>query len=106
MKHVAGLGAARDAALVAVCDIALGHLLAGAVHKLELDQILDILDGHALRAARADAVGDFVDERLILAKLCGEHGLADGSFDFLFVIAYYASVALYYGLYHGVCAGE
>ena len=99
-EDVACLGAACDAALVAVGDVFLGHFLAGALHELELHAVLDLLHGHGGFAGHGDAVGDFVDEGLVLAELGLEHGFADGGLDFFFVEAHNASVAFDNGLNH------
>ncbi len=99
-EDVAGLCAARYAALVAIGDVTLGHILARRLHQLDLDLVLNLLDSHALLAGHADAVGDALDESLVFAHLGGEHCLADGRLDFLFVISGHASVSLYDCLYH------
>ena len=43
-----------------------------------------------------------MDERFVFAQLGLKHRLADGGFDFLFVVANYAAVAFDNGLYHRV----
>ncbi len=99
-EHVACLCATCYAALVAVRDITLGHILTGRFHQLNLHLVLNFLDSHAVFARHADAVGYLLDQRLILAHLCGEHGLADCCLDFLLIVSDYASVALHNCLYH------
>ena len=101
-KHVAGLGAASYRPLIAVGDIAFGHLLTGRFHEFELDTVLYLLYAHLFVARHGDAVGYTRDEGLVLAHLGGEHCFAYGCLDFLFVVAYYAPVALYHCAYHGV----
>ncbi len=52
----------------------------------------------------ANAIGNLLYQRLIFAQLCREHGLANCSLDFFFVVTNDAAVALYYCLYHeGIC---
>ena len=92
-KHVAGLGAACYAALVAVGDIFFSHLFAGRLHQLELYAVLNLLHAHLLVTGDADAVGDFLNECFVLAQRGLEHGFTDGGFDFLFVVSYHTSVA-------------
>ena len=99
-EHVAGFGTTRDITLVAIRDIALRNFLAGTFHKLELDTVLDFLHGHTLIARHTDAIGDFVDERFILSHFGLKHCLTDCRLDFFIVIAYDATVALNYCLYH------
>ncbi len=100
MEHIAGLCLAGDAALVAIGNITLGNFLAGTLHKLKLDSILNFFDSHALGAVCTYAVGDFLYEGFVFAKLGGEHRLTDCRFDFLFVVSDHAAVALNYYLYH------
>ena len=45
-KHVACLGLAGDAALVAVGNVFLGNVLAAAFHQFQFDHILDGFYGH------------------------------------------------------------
>ncbi len=100
MEHIAGLGLAGNAALVAVGNVAFGHFLAGAVHEFKLHHVLNLFDRHPLIAVRAYTVGYFLDKGLVFTKLCGEHGLADGRLDFFFVITDDSAVAFYNCLYH------
>ena len=100
MEHIACLSLACDAALVAVGDISFCHFLTRAVHQLKLDHVLYFLDGHALGAVGTDAVGYFLYQGLVFAKLGREHGFADGRLDFFFVITDDSAVAFYNCLYH------
>ena len=107
-EDVARLGLAGNAALVAVPDVALGHVLASALHEFQLHHVLDGLHGHLALALHGNAVGYLTDECRIVACVGGQHSLADGSCDLLLVETDYASVSLYYGLYHskvGVLGG-
>ncbi len=100
VEHIAGLGLAGYATLVAICYVALCDFLSGAVHKFKLHHILNILHRHTLGAPGANAVGYLLDKSLVLAKLRCKHGLAYGCLDFFFVIAHDATVAFHYYLYH------
>ncbi len=100
MEHVAGLGLSGNAALVAIGDIALGNFLSGAVHEFELHHVLNVFYGHALVAFGTDAVGYFLNQSLVFAKLGSEHGFSDCRLDFFFVITHDATVAFDYYLYH------
>ena len=99
-EHLTGLGLAGDGALVAVGDILLSHVLTAGLHQLELDGILNLLDGHLTIAALCDAVSDLIEQAFVFAFIGMEHGLADGGHDFLFIESYNAPVALYYCLDH------
>ena len=99
-EDVAGLGTSGYAALVAIGDIAFGHFLARRFHEFQFHAVLNLFYGHLLLAGNADAVGDFLDQRLVFAERGLQHGLADGGLDFLFVVAHDATVAFFYGLYH------
>ena len=99
-KYVSRLGLAGDAALVAIGYVTLGDLLAGRVHQLHLHHVLNLLHRRLLGAAALYAVGDLVHQRLVLAPLGGEHGLADRGGYLLAIEAYHASVTFNYCLYH------
>ena len=99
-KDVARLGFAGHTAFVAVVDVASCHLLASALHQLDLHHVLDFLYGHLFATAGADAVGDALNEALVLACVGLQHGLADGGLDFLLVVAHNASVSFNDCLYH------
>ena len=99
-KDVARLCAAGYGTFVAVGDIFLCHLLAGRLHEFELHAVLNLLHRHLLGACHANAVGDPLNQRFVLAHGGLEHGLAYGGFDFFFVIAYDSAVAFDYSLYH------
>ena len=101
-EHVAGLGAASDASLVAICYIAFRHFLAGGVHELHFHAVLNLFNCHAFVAGDAYAVGYFLNEGFVFATLGLKHGFSDGGFDFFFIIAYHASVAFDDSLYHCV----
>ena len=73
-KHVAGLGPAGNGALVAVGDVAACHILARGVHQFILHAVLDFFDGHPVASSHAYAVGDFLNQGLVLAHLGSEHG--------------------------------
>ena len=99
-ENVACLGAACDAALVAVGDVAFCHFLARTLHQFKLNVVLNFLYAHLLFAVHADAVGDFLDKRFVLALLRRNHRFADCRLDFLFVVAHDSSVAFNHCLYH------
>ena len=99
-KHVASLCPPGYAALVAVCDVSFGNILAGGFHEFDLDPVLNFFDSHALLARHAHPVGYFLYESFILAHFCSEHGLADSGFDFLLIISGHTAVALNNCLYH------
>ena len=99
-EHLARLGLACDGALVAVLDVYLGHVLAGALHELQFNEVLYFFHGHLCLSTHADAVGYLMNEVLVFAFFSPKHGFTDGSNNLLFVEAYDASVALDYCLYH------
>ncbi len=86
--------------MVAVSDITLCNLLAGAIHQLYLHAVLDFLHAHALVAGYADAVSNLLDECLILASFGLKHRLADCRLDFFLIIADDSAVAFYNYLNH------
>ncbi len=106
-ENITRLCLACYAALVSIRDIFLSHFLAGAFHKLKLHTVLNVLDCHLIATCHTYAVGDLLDKRFILAKLCVEHSLAYGGLDLFFIVANDTSVALKYSLYHffGVLRG-
>ena len=57
-------------------------------------------DAHLLTSAGSDAIGNLMQQSLVLTLLSGEHSLAYGSHDFLFIEVDNAAVALLDGLYH------
>ena len=57
-KHVARLGLTGYGALVAVGDVFLCDVLAGALHQLHLDHVLNLLHGHLRVAVLGHVVGD------------------------------------------------
>ncbi len=99
-EHVACLGTAGYASLVAVGYITFRNLLPGALHQLHLHTVLNLLHSHAFRTGHADSVGNLMYQSLIFAHLRLKHGLADGRLYLFVIIAHDAPVALNYSLYH------
>ncbi len=99
-KHVAGLGPAGNGALVAVGDVAACHILARGVHQFILHAVLDFFDGHPVASSHAYAVGDFLNQGLVLAHLGSEHGFADCCLDLFLVVSDHAAITFLYKLYH------
>ena len=105
-EHVASLGAACYGALVAICNVAFGHLFSRTLHQFEFHFVLYLLDSHLFVAGHTYAVGNFLYEGFVFAEIGGEHGLAYGGFDFFFIVADDSAVAFDDCLYHffvGVC---
>ncbi len=99
-KHVAGFCPAGDRPLVAICYIPFCHVLSCRLHQFYLHAILNFFDSHAVLAAHADTVGDFLNQSLIFAHFCCQHGFAYSSFYFFFVIAHNAAITFLNNLYH------
>ncbi len=99
-EHIACLGTACDATLIAIGDITLGHFLARAFHQFYLHAILNLLYGHALFSGHAYTIDNLMDQSLVLSHFGLKHGLAYGCHYFFFVISHDAAVALYHDLYH------
>ncbi len=103
-KHVTGLGATGNAALVAVGNISFGNFLARAVHQFHFNAVLDFFHTHPLLSCDPYAIRNFLYQRFVFASLCLQHSLAYCCLDFFFVIADHSTISLYYYLYHGgVC---
>ena len=99
-EHVARLGLAGDAALVAVGDVLLGHILAARLHQLHLHRVLYLLHRHLTVATLGDVIGNLIQQALILTLVGVKHSLTDGSHDLLLIKSHNASVTLYYCLNH------
>ena len=67
LEDFAGLGLSGKVAFVAVSYISLGDLLARALHKLHLHEVLDVLDAKAGLFILGNLVGDFSRENYIPA---------------------------------------
>ncbi len=68
-EDVAGLGLACHTAFVAIVDVAACHLLARTLHQLNFDHVLDLFNGHLLAATAAYAVGNALDQALVLSGI-------------------------------------
>ena len=100
LENLVGLGLAGKVALVAVADILLGNLLAGAVHEVALNYVLDFLNGHLFLGKQGDVVGNLGGKHNILTVFGDIHGLEDGG-HYLLVVEFDAtSIALEYTFYH------
>ena len=99
-EHIACLCLAGNVTLVAVCDVLLCHVLAGTLHELHLDGILDGFYAHLVLATIAYMISDFLNKSFIFTLVCVQHGFTYGSHDFLLIETNNASVTLYYSLYH------
>ena len=93
-EHLARFGFAGDVTLVAVSDVAFGHFLTRRFHELELDLVLDLVNGHLLLALYRDSVHDTLDEVLINAFFRNKHCFTDSGLDFFFVEADDSAVTL------------
>ena len=100
LENVSGFRLSRDAALVAIGDVALCHIFAATLHQFEFDHVLDFLNGHLRCSFESDVVGDLTNKVDVLTLVGVEHSLADCCCDFLLVETNDATIALNYGLYH------
>src|SRR3712207_969293 len=103
-EHVTRLSLAGNGTLVAILDISLGHILSRTAHQLYFHSVLNSLDGHLRLSFIYNVAGDFLYQILVLTLLGVQHRLTDGGHDLLFVEANYATITLYYGLYHFLCS--
>ena len=94
LEDLVGLGLAGQVALVAVGDVLLGDFLARALHELELDAVLDILDAHFVAVHLGDGIGNLGGQDDVLSAVGYIHRLKDGGNDFLVVEVDDATVAL------------
>ena len=101
-EHVARLGFAGNAALVAISNVFLCHIFATALHQLQFYHVLDGFYGHLCCTAERNVIGDLVDELHVFAFIGVQHGFSDGSGNLLFVEADNAAVTLDNCLYHTV----
>ena len=99
-EQVAGLGLAGHTAGMAVVDVAAGNLLARALHQLQLHLVLNVLDAHLAASTLTDAVGDALNQALVLTGIGGEHGFTYRCLDFFLVIADNATITFEYCLNH------
>ena len=99
-EHLTRLCLASDTALVAVLDIYLGHVFAGALHEFELHKVLDFFHGHLRLASHGDAVCNLMYEVLVFALVGAKHSFADSGNNLLFVETDDASVTFDYCLDH------
>ncbi len=99
-EHVACLRLTSHGTLMTVGNIFLCHVLAARLHQFHFHGVLDLFYGHLTLAALCDMVGNLVQEAFVFAFVRVDHGLTDGSHNFLFIEAHYASVALYNCLDH------
>ena len=99
-EDVTRLGPTCYGPLMSVGDILLCHIFSLALHQLHFDAVLYVLHRHLWFAVDRDVVCYLLNEAFVITLLSMQHGLADGSHDFLFVETNDAPVALYYCLYH------
>ena len=85
-------GLSCDVTFVAVTDVLLGHLLAGAVHQVVLNHFLDFFHGHDIFVQLGDSLGNLGGEDDILTGIGHIHGLQDGGNNLLVVEIYTATV--------------
>ena len=102
LENLVRLGLAGHVAFVAVADVLLRHFLAGAVHQLVFDHVLDFLHGHLFLVDRGDRVGDLGGEDDVFARLRHIHRLQDGCDNLLVVELDVSSVAFEYTFNHSV----
>jgi len=100
LENLGGFSFAGEVALVAVGDIFLRNFLAGALHELHLDAVLDILDAHFLLVYLGNGLGDLGCKDDVLPIFGNGHGLEDCGHDFLVVEVDVSSVTFQYALYH------
>ena len=99
-ENVTCLRLAGDAALVAVGDVFLCHILAATLHQLHLHGILNRLHRHLRVATESDMIGDLANQLLVLPLIGMEHCLTDGRHNLILVEAHDAAISFDYGLYH------
>ena len=99
-EHFTGLCLTGHAALMAVGDVLLSHILTARLHQLHLYEVLDLLHRHLTLATLGDVVCDLIQQPFILTLVSMEHGLTDGSHNLLLIESHDASVTLYYSLNH------
>ena len=99
-KHVACLGFAGYAALVAVGNILLSHLFPATLHQLHFHHVLYGLYCHLWVASERDAVRYLLYQLSVFALFGVQHGFTDGGGYLLLVEAYYSSVSFNDCLYH------
>ena len=99
-EHVAGLGVARNAALVAIGNIFSRNLFARTLHQFIFHHILYLLHFHVLTSACSDTVNNAHYQAFVFALLGLQHCFANGCLYLLFVIAHNSPISFYNGLYH------
>ena len=102
-ENVTCLRLAGDAALVAVGDVFLCHILAATLHQLHLHGILNRLHRHLRVASESDMIGDLADQLFVLPLIGMEHRLTDCGDNLILVEAHDAAISFDYGLYHFYC---
>ena len=60
-EYIAGFCPAGNAPLVAVCDVAFGHLFPRGFHQLYLNAVLNLLYRHLFATGHSYSVGDFLN---------------------------------------------
>ena len=99
-EHLAGLCLAGNTTAVTICDVALCHLLAGRLHKLHLDHILNILHRDLLATTILNSINNFIYKDFILTVFGRKHRLTYGGCNLLAVKTHNATISFYYSLYH------
>ena len=100
LENFVSVGLTGEIPLVAVGDILLGHLLAGALHQLHLDAVLNLLDAHSVDVDLGDCICNLGGEDDVLSVIRYVHCLEDGGNDFLVIEFDNATVAFYNVLHH------
>ena len=93
-KHIARFRLAGNAALVAVGNVFLCYIFTAALHQFHFHQVLNGFHRHLGIALKGDVVGDLAYQLHVFSLVRMEHGLADGSYYFLFIEADDAPVTL------------
>ena len=99
-EHLACLGLAGNASLVAIGNVALGHLLARRCHQFQFHHVLDFFDRLLFLSLVLDTVHYLVDEDIVLAIFGRQHSLANGSSNLLAVESHDTTIAFYNCQYH------
>mgnify|MGYP006916025813 CR=1 FL=1 len=100
LENVVGLSLTGHGPLVAVADILLRNLLAGAFHKFRLHAVLDFFHGHFITVHLGDGVCDLRSQYDVFSFFRHVHCFQDGGNNLLIVEFYASSVTFKYTFYH------
>ena len=84
-EHIACLGFAGDAALVAVSYVFLCNVFAATVHQFQLDSVLDGFDSHLRVAFERNMIRDLANQLPVFPVFCVQHRFADSCCYLFFV---------------------